>query len=166
MIDSHILVLGGGQIGCRIAEDLLAEAPETRDVGFIDGSRTAVERATAAGIDAVCIPVDGSGSSVVEAASGVDVAILVTGSDSTNLLLSQRLRMQVPDATVVVVIDDPRNREVFETLGVEVVCTAKTVSAAVRHQTPGFGAAEATAGGSECGSAPVDGNGVDDSRGI
>jgi Trk K+ transport system NAD-binding subunit len=137
MIDAHVLVLGGGQVGCRLAEDLFKDGADGVTVGFLDGDETAVERAIGAGVRAAQAPVSDADSTVVAATARADRAFLASGSDSTNLLLAQRIRLSEADIETVVVINDPRNREAFEALGVETVCLAAILSEGVREQVSG-----------------------------
>ena len=74
------------------------------------------------------------------AATGVtseDDAVVATGLDSRNLLVTQQLRTRFGVERLLVVLEDPRNREAFDLPGVEVVCAGETLSAAVSSLVAG-----------------------------
>jgi len=130
MTDTHILVLGGGQIGRRLAEDL-TDHPATGDVGFVDGSETAVETARSNGVTATHAPVTDTDSTAVETARDAEIVILTGDNDGMNLLLAQRLRLRDADIDLVVLVNDPRNRDAFDELDVDTICVAETTAAAL-----------------------------------
>ncbi|MFC7226083.1 NAD-binding protein [Salinirubellus salinus] len=113
----RVLVVGGGQVGRRLAEGLAREAR----VHHLDDDPAAVRD-----------PVDYEASHVPDltvpealGATGVGpehTAVVVTGDDGQNLLVVQHLRGQLGLRHVVVVPADPRNRSVFELPGVAVLC--------------------------------------------
>ena len=130
MTGTHILVLGGGQIGRHLAEDL-TDHPATGDVGFVDGNQTAVEAAGSNGVTATHAPVTDSGSTAVETARDAEIVIFTGDNDGVNLLLAQRLRLRDADIDLVVLVNDPRNRDAFDELDVDTVCVAETTAAAL-----------------------------------
>lgn len=133
MTDIHVSVLGGGQTGRRLAEDLAAHST-AGDIRFVDDSEPAVERADANGVRATHTPVTDAESAVVEAATDAEIAVLVGDNDGMNLLLAQRLRLRDADLDLVVLVNDPRNREAFGALDVETVCVAQATVAALGVQ--------------------------------
>jgi hypothetical protein len=119
----QILIVGDDPVGPAIArylsEDVLFRgfddrrarrvADDVRDVGVLD---------------------EGGTWSPSEA---VDVAVVATATDSTNLLATQRLRLE-SDADIIVRLNDPTNRDAYAPLGVETVCVATNVGEQIAEQ--------------------------------
>jgi hypothetical protein len=119
----QILIVGDDPVGPAIArylsEDVLFRgfddrrarrvADDVRDVGVLD---------------------EGGTWSPSEA---VDVAVVATATDSTNLLATQRLRLE-SDADIIVRLNDPTNRDAYAPLEVETVCVATNVGEQIAEQ--------------------------------
>lgn len=68
------------------------------------------------------------------AATGItsdDLAVVAAGRDGLTLLVVQQLRTRFGLERVLVVVEDPRNREAFDIPGVETVCAETVLSEAV-----------------------------------
>jgi hypothetical protein len=124
--DSRVLVVGGGQVGRRVAERLAADRPvhhvDTEATAVAEPSRheashapdlTRVEALAATGVDAG------------------DVAVVATGADGRNLLVTQLLRTRFGVERVHVLVEDPRTADGFDLPGVEVLPVAEVLSRAV-----------------------------------
>lgn len=127
---ANVLVVGGGALGKGIAASLAAgEAAVTfvdEDAGEgTDGVATLSRRVTdAAGLGAVR-----------EAVGDVD-AVVAAGPDSRALLVGHLSQLELDDATVVAVVDDPWRRRAFDGLDVEPVVAAEVLADAVRERLP------------------------------
>jgi Trk K+ transport system NAD-binding subunit len=123
------LVVGGGAVGRALANGLGADGrvhhldtdPAVVDA---DGTHTTSHAPDLAEPAALARTGVGAG----------DTAVVATGHDGRNLLVTQ-LRMRFELERVVVVLADPRNREAFDLPGVEVVCPGAAVASAVRDDT-------------------------------
>jgi hypothetical protein len=123
---SRLLVVGGGHVGRRLAESLA----EAHAVHHLDTDPNVVRDPDSHGTSHAP---DLSSPSAL-AATGVtagDDAVVATGRDSRSLLVTQQLRTRFGLERLLVVLEDPRNREAFDLPGVEVVCAGATLSAAV-----------------------------------
>jgi len=137
--DHRVLVVGGGQVGRRLAGRLAA----THAVHHLDTDPNVVQ---AGGPHAASHAPD-LASPAALAATGVtgdDAAVVATGLDSRNLLVVQQLRTRLGLERLLVVLEDPRNREVFDLPGVEVVCAGAVLSSAVEEVV--LGEADGTGG--------------------
>lgn len=119
----QILIVGDDPVGPAIARHLSEDvlfwgfddrrarrvADDVRDVGVLD---------------------EGGTWSPSEA---VDVAVVATATDSTNLLATQRLRLE-SDADIIVRLNDPTNRDAYAPLEVETVCVATNVGEQIAEQ--------------------------------
>ena len=130
--DRSVLVVGGGQIGRRLAERLAATYP----VHHLDTDPNVVGTE---GPHAASHAPDLASPAALAATgvTGEDAAVVVTGLDSRNLLVVQQLRTRLGLERLLVVLEDPRNHEAFDLPGVEVVCTGSVVSAAVEEAVVG-----------------------------
>jgi len=131
VLTGRVLVVGGGQVGRRLAERLAAGAR----VHHLDDDPAAVRD-----------PADHEASLAADltrpaalAATGVgpdDTAVVVTGDDGRNLLVAQHLRRRVGLRNVVVVPTDPRNRVAFDIPGVSVLCRGVALAEALPSAVP------------------------------
>jgi Trk K+ transport system NAD-binding subunit len=128
----RVLVVGGGRTGRRLAERLATAHP----VHHLDTDpnvvRTGGPHATSHAPDLA--------NPAALAATGItgdDAAVVATGLDSRNLLVVQQLRTRLGLERLLVVLEDPRNREAFELPGVEVVCAGAVLSSAVEEAVLG-----------------------------
>ena len=126
--DHRVLVVGGGQVGRRLAERLAA----THAVHHLDADPNVVGAAkshAASHSRDLANPAALAATGVTDA----DAAVVVTGLDSRSLLVVQQLRTQLDLERLLVVLEDPRNREAFDLPGVEVVCAGAVLSSAVEE---------------------------------
>lgn len=121
--EHRVLVVGNDPVAAAIAQSV------TDTVQFVGATESVVDRAAAHVSDAVHVddPVAFSPS------EPVDTAIIATAADRTNLLATQRLRLNGDPGEVVVRLNDPTNRSAFAELNVETVCAATTVGEAFKE---------------------------------
>lgn len=126
--DHRVLVIGGGQVGRRLAERLAA----THAVHHLDTDPNVVR---AGRTHSASHTQDLASPAALEATgvTGDDAAVVATGLDSRNLLVVQQLRTRLGLERLLVVLEDPRNREAFDLSGVEVVCAGAVLSSAVEE---------------------------------
>jgi voltage-gated potassium channel Kch len=130
-LTGRILVVGGGQVGRRLAERLAAGAR----VHHLDDDPAAVRDPTE---HEASLAVDLTRPAAL-AATGVgpnDTAVVVTGDDGRNLLVAQHLRRRVGVRKVVVVPTDPRNRVAFDIPGVSILCRGVALAEALPSAVP------------------------------
>jgi hypothetical protein len=124
--DERVLVVGGGQVGRRLAGRLA----ETRTVHHLDADPGAVTDPR--GYDASHAPDLASPTALAAAGvTGEELVVVATGADGRSLLVTQQLRTRFGAERVLVVVEDPRNREAFDLQGVTVVCAGGVLSEAV-----------------------------------
>ncbi|ELZ71961.1 TrkA-N domain family protein [Haloferax prahovense DSM 18310] len=119
------LVLGGEHAGRALAERLLEEY---ESVTFIDENEAVVAHAIERGIDARVAAFDEPQSLRTAWNADADAVIVVGRVDPTNLLLTQASRTTFDVDRVTVLVNDPQNTDVFEDLGVEVICVTSLVT--------------------------------------
>ncbi|MFC6938972.1 NAD-binding protein [Salinirubellus sp. GCM10025818] len=123
--ENRVLVVGGGQVGRRIAEGLAT----THHVHHVDADPNVVRTEAYGTSHAPDLT-----SPAAMARIGItaeDVAVVATGLDARNLLVVQQLRTRFGVERLLVVVEDPRNREALDLPGVTVVCAGTVLSEAV-----------------------------------
>jgi Trk K+ transport system NAD-binding subunit len=123
--DAGVVVVGGAQVGRRIAKRLALDHP----VHHVDASEAAV--ADPAGYETTHASNLASAAALAEAdVSEGDLAIVLMRRDSQTLLVTQLLRTTFGLERVYAVLTDPRNRDAFDITGVEVICGADAIAEA------------------------------------
>ena len=123
---SRFVLVGGGQVGRVLAERLA----DRWEVHHLDTEPAAVADPAA---HEATHATDLTTISALAAAevTDADTVVVLTGDDGRSLLVTQLLRTAFDVGRIYVVLGDPRNGEAFDIPGVEVVCTAEVLSAAV-----------------------------------
>lgn len=125
----NILVIGCGMIGSSLAEELDRQG---HDVSVIDQNAEKLEMLSAdfSGFTTIGIPID---LDVLKRAgiTTCDVLYAVTDKDDINIMVSQVARQTFKVGKIFARVADIRKGEVFEKLGINVLCPTKlTVNAA------------------------------------
>ena len=128
----RLLVVGGGQVGRRLAESLAT----THAVHHLDTDRN-VTRTPESHEASHASDLASPSALAATGITGDDEAVVATGLDGRSLLVVQQLRTRFGLERLLVVLEDPRNREAFDLPGVEVVCPGETLSAAVSSLVTG-----------------------------
>lgn len=117
-MSDDVRVIGGGQVGKQVA-DRLTNRGDT--VSFIEKSPDRVTELQ--GLGYTVHEGDGTDSDVLEAADtgSADIVVVATGDDDTNLLGAQLAKTRYDTEKIVAKINEPRNQEPFEELGIETV---------------------------------------------
>lgn len=125
----NILVIGCGMIGSSLAETLDSMG---HDVSVIDKNPDKLETLSADfnGFTTVGVPID---QEVLKRAgiTTCDALFAVTGEDDMNIMVSQIARQTFNVKKIYARVVDIKKGEVFEKLGIDVICPTKlTVNAA------------------------------------
>lgn len=126
----HVLVLGGETLGVAVADRLLRD---NVDVTFLDSDPEAIESAAALGVTAEAVDVT-SGQALETALpdeDAIDLAIVAAEPDATTLLLGQLAKTKLDVPRVLVLLNEPENRGVFETAGMIPLCRTTALADAV-----------------------------------
>lgn len=118
----RMIIVGGGQTGRSLARLLLERRHE---VCLIEKSYS---RCTvlANELDAAVFPGDGTNVSILEAAGTrkADCVMAVTGVDQDNLVAAQLAQGHFGAKKVIARVNDPRNAETFQALGIQNVVSS------------------------------------------
>ena len=112
----RMVIVGGGKVGWNLARIMLERR---HNVSLIEKDRQRCER-LADDLDAAIYRGDGTNVGVLEAAGAqnADVFMTVTGSDQDNLVACQVARYHFHAKKVISRVNDPRNIETFQVLGI------------------------------------------------
>ncbi len=112
----RMIVVGGGQAGKGLARLLLERRHE---VCLIEKDRARCVQ-LADELDAAVFPGDGTNVEVLEAAGArrADCVMAVTGVDQDNLVAAQLAQGHFSAKKVIARVNDPRNTETFQALGI------------------------------------------------
>lgn len=112
----RMVIVGGGKVGWNLARIMLERR---HTVSLIERDRQRCEK-LADDLDAAIFRGDGTNVAVLEAAGAqdADVFMTVTGSDQDNLVACQVARDHFHAKKVISRVNDPRNIETFQVLGI------------------------------------------------
>jgi len=132
----YVIVAGGGKVGYYLARTLLGEEHE---VLIIERDR---RRADAMAEDLGSVVLRGDAcevSTLADAgASRADVVVAVTGDDEDNLVICQLAKKKFNAGRVVARINNPKNRRIFNLLGVDAaVSSTELILTQIQQQLPG-----------------------------
>lgn len=132
----YVIVAGGGKVGYYLARTLLSEDHE---VLLVERDR---RRADAIAEDLGSVVLRGDAcevSTLAEAgASRADVVCAVTGDDEDNLVVCQLAKKKFNAGRVVARINNPKNRRIFNLLGVDAaVSSTELILTQIQQEIPG-----------------------------
>jgi trk system potassium uptake protein TrkA len=136
---SFAIVAGGGKVGANVTRSLLDMGHE---VTLIEQRR---ERFELLEEEFGHVPVLGDATEIfVLERAGIarppDLVLAVTGDDEDNLVISQIAREGYEVPKVIARVNDPRNQEHFDLLGVtQTVCATSGILGLVEHEIPEHG---------------------------
>src|ERR671938_1482511 len=134
----YVLIVGGGKVGLNLTRELVAKGHE---VTLIEGDRSLYLRIEQELEHAVQYG-DGTELWVLERA-GIqrsDLVIAVTGDDEDNILICQIAREKYLCERIIARVNNPRNRQWFELLGVApVVSATDLILRLIEHEVPSYG---------------------------
>jgi trk system potassium uptake protein TrkA len=131
----YAVIVGGGKAGANVARALLRMGHEVSIVEHRPSRFATLE----AEFEHMARCGDGTELFVLEAAgtARADVCIAVTGDDEDNIIIGQLSRDHFGVANVVARVNDPRNQEHFDLLGIApTVCATESILALIEHEVP------------------------------
>src|ERR687894_2406092 len=134
----YIIIVGAGKVGWNLTRELLEKGHE---LTLIEGNRNrylAVEQELEHSIQYG----DASELWVLERAgiSRADMVIAVTGDDEDNMLICQVAREKYLVDRIIARVNNPRNRQWFELLGVKpYVSATDLILRVLEHEVPEYG---------------------------
>src|SRR5262245_51412001 len=134
----YVIIVGAGKVGCNLARELLDKGNE---VTLIEGDRdryVAVEQELEHNIQYG----DASELWVLERAGiqRADMVIAVTGDDEDDMLICQVAREKYLVGQIIARVNNPRNREHFDLLGVKPsVSATDLILRLLEHEVPEYG---------------------------
>lgn len=135
----YVVVAGGGKVGSNVARTLLAGGHE---VTLIEQDRARFERLEAE-LGSVVLGGDATEIHVLEQAGIArppDLVAAVTGDDEDNIVIAQIAKEGYRVPKVVARVNDPRNQQHFDLLGIsDTVCATSGVLGMVEHRMPEHG---------------------------
>ena len=136
---TYAIVAGGGKVGTNVTRSLLAMGHE---VTLIEQRR---ERFELLEEEFGHVPLLGDATEIdVLERAGIarppDLVLAVTGDDEDNLVISQVAREGYEVPKVIARVNDPRNQEHFDLLGItQTVCATSGILGLVEHEVPEHG---------------------------
>lgn len=135
----YLIVAGGGKVGSNLARSLLAMSHE---VTLVEQRRDRFERLEGE-FGPVVLQGDATEMHVLERA-GIerppDMVLAVTGDDEDNLVIAQIAKEGYGVRKVIARVNDPRNQEHFDLLGItQTVCATSGILGLVEHEVPQHG---------------------------
>jgi trk system potassium uptake protein len=134
----YVIIAGGGKVGWNLARELIAKDNE---VTLIESDRSRyltieqeLEHAVQYG--------DATELWILERAGiqRADLAIAVTGDDEDNLLICQVAREKYLCERIIARVNNPRNRQWFELLGIQpAVSATDLILRLIEHEVPSYG---------------------------
>lgn len=131
----YAIIVGGGKVGANVGRALLRMAHEVSIVEARPSRFATLE----AEFEHMARYGDGTEIFVLEAAgmARADVCIAVTGDDEDNIVIGQVARDHFGVENVVARVNDPRNQEHFDLLGVApTVCATESILSLIEHEVP------------------------------
>jgi trk system potassium uptake protein len=130
------IVVGGGNVGANVARTLMQRDQE---VVLIESGAARADMLEEEFGHRV-VHGDGTELYVLERAGVTrppDIVVAVTGDDEDNLVISQLSRERYGVAKVIARVNDPRNQEHFDLLGISpTVCPTQRIMALIEHEVP------------------------------
>jgi trk system potassium uptake protein len=135
----YVVIAGGGKVGANIARSLVAMQHE---VTLVEQRRDRVAQLEEE-FGHVAMLGDATEIAVLERAGIArppDLVLAVTGDDEDNLVISQLAREGYGVEKVIARVNDPRNQETFDLLGISrTVCATSGLLGLVEHEVPEHG---------------------------
>lgn len=131
----YAVIVGGGKVGANVGRALLRMGHEVTIIESRLPRFTMLEGE----FEHMARYGDGTELFVLEAAglARADVCIAVTGDDEDNIIIGQVARDHFGVQNVVARVNDPRNQEHFDLLGVApTVCATESILALIEHEVP------------------------------
>ncbi|MCW2928822.1 MAG: TrkA-N domain protein [Thermoleophilia bacterium] len=131
----YAVIVGGGVVGYNVLRALTGLGYESvlieRDKGRFAQLEAEYEHMVLHG--------DGTETAVLDVAgvSRADLVIAVTGRDEENIVIAQLAKEKFQTGKVIARVNDPRNQEHFDALGVRfTVSAAQSILSLIEHEVP------------------------------
>ncbi|SRR5581483_249819 len=135
----YVIIAGGGKVGKNVSRSLLDMGHE---VTLIEQRRDRFERLEEE-FGHVAMLGDATEISLLERAGIArppDLLLAVTGDDEDNLIISQIAREGYGVPKVIARVNDPRNQQHFDLLGItQTICATSGILALIEHEVPEHG---------------------------
>ncbi|RDI73481.1 K+ transport systems NAD-binding component [Gaiella occulta] len=135
----YVIVAGGGKVGANVARSLLGMGHE---LTLVEQRRDRFERLEVE-FGHVAMLGDATEITVLERAGIArppDLVLAVTGDDEDNLVIAQIAREGYEVQKVIARVNDPRNQQHFDLLGIgPTVCATSGILGLVEHEVPEHG---------------------------
>jgi trk system potassium uptake protein len=134
----YVIVVGAGKVGWNLARELIEKGHEVTLIENNRGRYTTVEQELEHSIHYG----DASELWVLERAgiTRADLVIAVTGDDEDNILICQVAREKYLVDRVIARVNNPRNREHFDLLGIKPnVSATDVILRLIEHEVPEYG---------------------------
>lgn len=135
----YIVISGGGKVGANVARTLLAGGHE---VTLIEQERARFERLESE-LGPAVLHGDATELHVLERAGIArppDLVVAATGDDEDNIIVAQVAKEGYGVPKVVARVNDPRNQQHFDLLGItQTVCATSSILGMVEHEVPAHG---------------------------
>lgn len=121
----NILIIGGGKVGYYLAKHFHSKGDR---VTLVE-KEPARSRKIADELNVLVIQGEGSDLSVLTDADaqGADVVAVVTGKDEDNLVIAQMVKERFNVGRIVVRINNPANKPIFDALGIDLTVSGTGV---------------------------------------
>jgi len=135
----YVVIAGGGKVGSNIARTLI---DSQREVTIVEQRRDRFEQLEAEFGHSAMLG-DATEIAVLERAGIArppDLVLAVTGDDEDNLVISQIAKEGYGVPKAIARVNDPRNQQTFDLLGItQTVCATSGLLALVEHEVPEHG---------------------------
>lgn len=121
----YVIVVGGGQVGINLLKLLQAEGHEVLLVEKESGRYSQLVEELGESV----ILGDGTelGTLMDTGANRADVLVAATGADQDNLIICQMAKILYYIPKTIARVNDPKNEEMFQTLGVDATVSATRI---------------------------------------
>jgi trk system potassium uptake protein TrkA len=131
----YILIVGGGKVGRNLTADLLGMGHEVTLIEQNPGRYRMLEEE----FEHVVILGDATELYVLEMCGiqRADLVVAVTGDDEDNIIVCQVAREEYGVEKCIARVNDPRNQEAFDLLGIApTVCATQAIKSLIEHELP------------------------------
>jgi trk system potassium uptake protein TrkA len=134
----YVVIAGAGKVGWNLARELMAKGNEVTVVESDRSRYLTVEQELEHAIQYG----DATELWVLERAgiNRADLTVAVTGDDEDNLLICQLAKEKYLCGRIIARINNPRNRQFFELLGIQpAVSATDLILRLIEHEVPSYG---------------------------
>jgi trk system potassium uptake protein TrkA len=128
----YVVIVGGGRIGRYVARDLVRKGHEVTVIELQGGRVETLVAETGV----LVIEGDAADLRYLEQAhtERADVFVATTHEDELNLVACQLARIEFETKRVISRVNDPKNVEIFQVLGIEAVSSTRLISELIENE--------------------------------